>query len=508
MINGIKRALFFVLIFTFIIGNTAVFGETRTGVTNGTGIQLRDTAVNGNIIRHLNSGIKVTINEEKTGADGMVWYNVSSNSPDFSGFLRSDFIRNGRAASETAPGSTFQTAYEDVKIKGTPTDKGTTLCTLKYGTVCTVKSVSYDEDGGYYWFDVTFTPVNNVSEGYIRYDYLNFEDFENELRNAGFPESYIPLLSSVHDMYPQWTFTPYNPAPGMSFDNCVDVETGISMIQSVNNDTASLTGIGSSGSAGNIRDVETTLNGPESGDGTLMQIGHGDAVLSWTAASRNVVAYYMDPRNFMVTSDQKLNTSFFMFLSGTDTAGTTEDGVKNILSTTSMTGQIPGEGNTYSALVFGKSNSKGVNSYLVAARMRQEHGSSNGDSLINGNYSGYEGYYNYFNIQANGTDPVVNGLKYAKSRGWNSRTKSINEGIDHLADEYFLSSAHKQDTLYKQRFFFKNGSYYHHYMTSIYAPHNEAKHVYQGYKSDDVSKSKGVFLIPVYDKMPDKPASL
>ncbi len=496
------------LIFVLMLSSTAVLAETRTGVTSGTGIQLRDAMVNGNIIKRLNSGIKVTINEEKTGSDGMTWYQVSSNSPDFSGYLRYDFVKSGRSAAETVPGSVYQTAYEDVKIKSAPGDKSPTLCTLKYGTACTVQSVCYDDDSGYYWFDVTLDPVNSVSRGYIRYDYLNTDDYENELRNAGFPESYIPNLCAIHDLYPQWTFKAYNPAPGMTFDNCVDAETGISMIQSVDDDSASLTGIGSDGAADDIRDVETTLNAPPRGDATLMNIGHGEVSLFWTAASRKVVAYYMDPRNFMVTPDYKLHTSFFMFLSGTETKGTTEEGVKNILSTTSMTGAIQNESTTYSSLVYSKSTGKAVNPYLIAARMRQEHGNPAGDDLINGNYSGYEGFYNYFNIQANGANPTVNGLAHAKKMGWNTRVKSINAGIDHLADEYFYSSAHKQDTLYKQRFFFKNGSYYHHYMTSIYAPHNEAKHVYQGYKTDSAAVSRGEFLIPVYDKMPDKPASL
>ena len=509
MNDTLRRTVFsLILMAVLFCAATVCYGETKTGVTSGTGIQLRNAAVNGDIIKRLNSGIRVYITEEKTGADGMTWYGVSSNSPDFSGYLRSDFIRYGRSASEISPGSTFQTAYEDVKIKSGPGDGTSDLCTLKYGTVCTVNSVTYDEEGGYYWFDVDFPQVGSVSRGYIRYDCLNMDDFENELKNMGFPDSYIPYLSGIHDLYPQWNFVAYDPAPGMTFDKCVDVETGISMIQSVDEDRGSLTGAGSEGALKDLKGVETTLNGPVNGAFTLMSVGNIELSLCWTAASKRVVAYYMDPRNFMLSSDGKLNTSFFMFLSGTDSKGTSEAGVKNILSTTSMTGTIPGEGGTYSSLVYGSSVSKGVNPYLVAARMRQEHGNAGGDALINGNDDTYPGYYNYFNIQANGADPVKNGLRYAKEQGWNTRKKSINGGIDYLSENYFLSSRHRQDTLYKQRFFFKNGTYEHQYMTSIYAPHNEAKHVYKGYASGLSQVSQGTFLIPVYDKMPDKPASL
>lgn len=498
MIKGIKTYSFLTVIAVLILlFSTVSFADgEKTGVTCGTGIQLRDEAVNGNIIKRLNSGIRVTIESSVSGKDGMTWYKVSSDKPAFSGYLRSDFIKGGKSASEIEEGSVYQTAYEDVKIKSAPGEKGSVLCTLPYAASCTVKSVTYADDDGYYWLNVTFDPVNNVSGGYIRYDYLNMDDFENDLRAAGFPESYIAPLVTLHDQYPNWEFKAYNPAEGTSFDKCVDAETEISVIQSLNSTGASLTGL-----SGTDR-VETTLNAASNGGATIMSIGHLEIDSYWSPAPRSTVAYYMDPRNFILDSSGKLNPSFFMFLSGTDTEGTSEQGVKNIFSTTSMVGDIPGEGVTYSSLVYERSKTKGINPYLVAARMRQEHGSSSGDALING-----PDYYNYFNIQANGDDPVKNGLAYAKSMNWNTRVKSIEGGLDYLSDGYFYSKTHKQDTLYKQRFFFAGGKCTHQYMTSIYAPHNEGKTVYQGYKTDNAAASKGVFLIPVYDNMPEKPAS-
>ena len=510
MIRGFRLSLFFsiMLILSLCLGTVCQASE-RSAVTDGTGIQLRSEAVNGDIIRTLNPGIRLDIVDELTGRDGMKWYRVSSNSLSINGYLRYDFLRSGRSASEIPPGSKFKTAFEDVKIKKVPGDQEETVCVLPFGTECTVQSVSYERKGGYYWFDVSFNPVNSISSGYVRYDYLNTDDFENDLKNQGFSGSYTELLAALHELYPMWTFKSYDPAPGYSFDHCVDEQTKIS-VTSAGRSTgkASITGFDSSSAENVPEDVETTLDSFPEGNASLSAMGdEAELADSWVSAPRQKVAYYMDPRNFMLNSDGRLNPAFFMFLSGTDTEGSSEAGVRNILSGTSMTGDIPGEGSTYSATVYNSSVSRSINPYLVAARMRQEHGGASGDDLINGTYPGYTGYYNFFNIGANGSDPVVNGLKRAKEEGWDTRTKSINGGIDHLSDQYFYSSLHKQDTLYKQRFFFKDGAAYHAYMTSVYAPSSEAKNVYKGYENDASAVSVGVFQIPVYDKMPEKPAS-
>ncbi len=513
----IRLSIFFSVlsVLSLLFGSTAMASE-RSAVTDGTGIQLRSEAVNGDIIRTLNPGIRLTITDELTGKDGMKWYRVSSNSLSINGFLRSDFLRSGRSASEIPPGSKFKTAFDEVKIMKLPGDREETVCVLPFDTECTVRSTSYERESGYYWFDVSFSPVNSVSSGYVRYDYLNTDDFENDLKNQGFSGSYTELLAALHELYPMWTFKSYDPAPGYSFDHCVDEQTKVSVISAgMSNGTASLTGFDSSKGEKAPEDVETTLNTCSiedfsllnTGEASLTEIGEeAELTENWVSAPRQKVAYYMDPRNFMLNSDGTLHQSFFMFLSGTDTEGSSEAGVKKILSGTSMTGDIPGEGSTYSAAVYNSSISRSINPYLVAARMRQEHGGASGDALINGTYSGYEGYYNYFNIGANGSDPVVNGLIRAKKEGWDSRTKSINGGIDHLSDEYFYSSLHKQDTLYKQRFFFKDGAAYHAYMTSVYAPVSEAKNVLKGYEDEPAAVSVGVFHIPVYSNMPEKPA--
>ncbi len=500
------RLVLFIILSVFFLSVSA-YAESRTGVTRGTGIQLRNEPVNGDIIMRLNSGLKVNIEDETDGRDGVKWYKISSSTLSVNGYVRSDFIEpGGKGADDVESGSTYETVVDGAKIKASPSDDAETLCTLSIGTVCTVTETVFDKNSGYFWFLVTFSPVNGVSKGYIRYDCLNIGNYSSELVEEGFPDSYVPYLSVIHDMYPSWEFKAYNPSDKMTFDECVEAETPISVVPS---SVAAYSGAGlrNNDKKADI-DSETTLGGSQKGKFSLMMEGNVVINTVWKDANKKTVAYYMDPRNFMVTDSGELKKSFFMFLSGTNTEGTNKEGVKSILSTTSMTGAIPGEGVDYDETVYNKSVENKVNPYLIAARMRLEHGYKDGDDLINGNYSGYEGYYNYFNIKANGDDPVLNGLKYAKEQGWNTRVKSIKAGISFLADNYILSTEHKQETLYKQRFFFKDKSYYHQYMTNLYAPSREAEFVYEGYKEDKSDDSKGVFLIPVYKDMPETPASL
>ncbi|MCR4891504.1 MAG: SH3 domain-containing protein [Lachnospiraceae bacterium] len=496
---------------------------TGTGVTYGTNIQVHEgEPVTGTVTQLVQSGIGVTVLSQKTGDDGEEWYLVYSGYPYVSGYIRSDFIQLGGIPAESISVNQAVTIdMDDVRVRDRASLSGKELCTLSYGTECNFLKAVYDEESGYYWYQVKFTETQGVSTGYVRSDYFE-ADIGSNGDYTGFPETYTELLSKLNKTYPGWTFTAYDPSSTLDWAGAVDAqyaagsvveETGIST-----SDRIKAIVEGNSSVSSDSALFETTINGPaDPGQDPQEPLTDGDGqggwvsrIIStylplWTKASKDQIRYYMDPRNFMVNSDGSVNPSFFMFVDGTDSTGTTEDGVSQILSTTSMTGTIPNEGKTYSGAVLSLSQEKKVNPYLVAARMRQEHGSKSGDELINGTYSGYEGYYNYFNIQANGSEPIVNGLKYAKSQGWNTRYKSISGGIAFLAEKYILSDTYHQNTLYKQRFNYKEGEAYHQYMTSLYAPHYEAKSVYAGYSGDVNSSSKYHFLIPVYRNMPDTP---
>lgn len=133
----------------------------------------------------------------------------------------------------------------------------------------------------------------------------------------------------------------------------------------------------------------------------------------------------------------------------------------------------------------------------------------NGTSpLISGVYPGYEGYYNYYNIGASGnsnTQVIESGLKYARRKGWNSRTKSIKGGAEFLSKNYILRG---QDTLYLQKFDVDasyNGLFSHQYMQNITAPMTEGYTTRNAYEKANALGNSFVFKIPVYRNMPVAP---
>ena len=508
--------LLFVFVFTYPIRAE----DIKQGVTKGTNIQVRkDKPVNGEVIATLNTGISVKITKSSEGTDGSVWYYIEARKPSVAGYVRSDFIDlNGTASEDIKEDRILTINFDDVKVRSKASLLGDVLCELAHGKNCTFKRAEFDESGGYYWYYVTFDAENGVTSGFVRQDYFSTDDYRDELIDRGFPESYITRLLVIHDLYPEWEFESYNPVSALTWEKAAEAQYGFSKVEGAaesKDDTSS----------NSVSDVETTmLNshikdasyddlqygfasglGIDSLSGLFSDEKQGRSYITWKKATLAQIKYYMDPRNFMVTENGSLNTSFFMFVDGTDSTGTTEKGVSVILSTTSMTGTLPDESSTtYASLVKKLSDDSKVNPYLVAARLRQEHGSSSGDDLINGKYPGYEEYYNFFNIQANGTNPVLNGLKYAKSQGWDTRRKSISGGLKFLSDNYFYRSV-PQNTLYKHRFNYSGTAISHQYMESLYAPHYEAKNVYKGYGTDISPASKYRFLIPVYADMPSEP---
>ena len=85
-------------------------------------------------------------------------------------------------------------------------------------------------------------------------------------------------------------------------------------------------------------------------------------------------------------------------------------------------------------------NNKNINAYYIVARLIQEQG-RDGSVLVKGEgYNGqYIGYYNAFNVAASGNtneEIIMNGLAYASKKGWDTLEKSIEGGINLLANNY------------------------------------------------------------------------
>ena len=226
----------------------------------------------------------------------------------------------------------------------------------------------------------------------------------------------------------------------------------------------------------------------------------------WYAAAKEAVAYYMDPRNFL---DYKY---VFMFESNLYNEYQNINGIEKILSGSFMSNSnVPGTLKKYSETIMEAAKTNDVSAYMLASRLKQEQGNSGTSPLISGKYSGYEGFYNYFNVGAGGTgnEVVINGLTYAKKQGWDSAEKAIIGGAAFIKTEYVgindKYNAKGQLTGYLQKwdpYGWKLGG--HQYMQNITAHYSEASSTYNSYESQDGYKNFNyIFYIPVYANMPE-----
>ena len=168
---------------------------------------------------------------------------------------------------------------------------------------------------------------------------------------------------------------------------------------------------------------------------------------NWYVASREVIKYYMDPRNFLGS-----DTVFSFMLQGYDPSKQTEAGVRKIVKGTFL------DTNEYVSYIMKAARETSYSPYVMASKILQEIGRNNGNSpFISGKYPGFEGYYNYFNINATGNNDSgknsKSALTYAKEHGWDTREKAIIGGAEFCSDGYIKAG---QNTYYYMDFNIKN----------------------------------------------------
>lgn len=211
----------------------------------------------------------------------------------------------------------------------------------------------------------------------------------------------------------------------------------------------------------------------------------------WYCASEAAIAYMMDPRNSLNYSD----IFQFMQLSYTDC---NYERIYAMVEGTFLQNSVN--------VIIDSAQKYDVNAYYIVARLLQEQG-KNGSTLTAGNgYNGqYEGYYNAFNIGANGNgkeNVILNGLATAQSYEWTSLDSSIIGGTEIIAKRYI---ARGQNTLYFQKFDVENSDgnlYWHQYMQNILAAQKEGQTLRNTFEDIDAINASYTFIIPVYKNMP------
>lgn len=318
------------------------------------------------------------------------------------------------------------------------------------------------------WYKIKFNLNGKTMQGWMSNQYIRLDvkdsNFEEYLNQQKFPESYKPYLRDLHAIHPNWEF--------------VALHTGLGWDDVVRNQTNPVyRSLVPSSSIASWKSLEKGAYNWDKGTWTNFEPG-------WVAASSEIVQYFMDPRNSLVSSGEVLQ-----FLSLGWTGKETKAGVKNIIKGSFMEKSSL----DYAQYFMDAGKTNGISPYHIATRVIQEVG-------VNGSGSVKGPYYNFYNIGATGDDPVKNAINYAKGQGWNTPKKAITEGAKFITNGYINTG---QDTLYLQKFDVVdggNGYYWHQYMTNIQAPTNEAKNMRKTFP--DFNNGHLILKIPVYKNMP------
>ena len=391
------------------------------------------------------------------------------------------------------------------------------------------------------------------------------KSYADQLRDKGFPESYISKLVSLHNKYPKWDFQPLK--TGLNFTAAVKAERSPHSKQLIERQ--------SSLSAAYYCSCASCKNKPQEGS-------------SWYSASQNAVMHYMDPRNFL---DEK---HIFQFESTAYNAKQTKAGVETILSPTwmhnSLIHYLTTDGKTrknydsktkYSDAILAAAKNSGMSAYYLASKIVQEVGSTKATTGgASGNRAPFIGIYNYYNIGAysgamdglewaagylrleknatiysdykngkvSGTKTEAkkaqdmvwradagnyyrvrlytdNGGSYATGtsgyvpksvcrtkyfnygRPWSNPYKSIYNGAIYIANGFSKT----QNTGYLQKFNVAPGTaekHSHEYMANVQAAASESVTTYNAYKSAKILDTAKTFIIPVYSGMPASTANV
>ena len=322
---------------------------------------------------------------------------------------------------------------------------------------------------------LSFGQVSKAADTYYQYVKTGIDQF---------PASYQERLQQLASKYPNWKFQAYY--------------TGISWDELIQNERDE-----------NVHRNRVTNNAPKSWKNSCGYVYDG-----YACASDAIVAYYLDPRNFLN------ETQIFQFVESSynadeQTLSAIQESVKGtFLDKTITCNDLNNNPVTmsYSEMIIKAAQESNVSAFYIKSKIIQEVGSQ-GSGSVSGTYPGYEGYYNFYNFGAYDTgDPIANGLLYAKDKGWDSPYKAIVDGASLIGKNYIEAG---QNTAYFNKWDVvgtkilrdgesqtvnKSDMFWHQYMTNIQDPTSQSYSNYELYSNS--LQSEITFIIPVYDNMP------
>ncbi len=481
-------------------GGRPLFGiisqaEERTAYVNATSLNVRSgPGTSYQAIAKLSQGTSVTIIGEQTGTDGVLWYQIRfTGSGELTGYVSSQYIK---FPSATVSDSDFE-AY--MNSQGFPESYKQSLrelhaqypnwtftafhTNLDWNTAVQNESVigrnlvSRDSisswkstaDGAYDWDTGVWPGFDGnswvqASEDIIRY-YMDPRNFLND--------SYIYQFMK------------------QSYNSSIHTREGLESMVSgtfLAGTASAGSSSGASGSGGTSS--PSGSSGGATGPGAEISSG-GD-----TSGIISPIASISDHET------DRVATAYGPGMSGD---GFSSGGSSQNSGSSTTTAPLSGS-TSYVDIIMNAAEQSGVNPYILASMILQEQGSQGTGRSISGTVSGYQGYYNFFNIEAyqsGSMGAVERGLWWASQSGsylrpWNSVEKSITGGAMYYGDNYVKKG---QDTLYLKKFNVQGDNLYkHQYMTNVLAAAAEGLSLA---KITALKTAALEFSIPVYLNMPE-----
>ena len=372
-----------------------------------------------------------------------------------------------------------------------------------------IKVIARVTVGNNKWYKCTY----KKKTGYLLRDTVKTVDITFEEKLKSFPGSYRSKLRSLHAKYPKWEFKPVN--TGLYWSTVLNEESVAGICKIESNPANSVDKANQYWAPVSYLSTDKSCYDWSTNTFTSKD-GKGPA--AFYSASKGVIGYYLDPRNFLTEK------YVFQFNSFKYNGNETSSVVTNMLKGTFMSGNYSYiDPDTHKSVTRNYANSfitagkyANISPYFLAARARQEQGVTARGS-VTGTYPGLTGLYNYFNIGANDSSEgkaIENGLNFAKGVNktkeftakyllpWNSPYKSIRGGALYLSQGYIPVG---QFTTYFQKFNVVNVKgplYRHQFMSNVQAPCSESQTNFNTYNNYNVISSKFTFYIPVYKNMP------
>lgn len=410
-------------------------------------------------------------------------------------------------------GSVGEDAYVNDDAINVRSGPGTSYSTVRFGKSKAILlyrgqyvRVIATEKGtdGATWYQIVFTYNGYTKMGYMRSDFVtqigDDSAYQAYLSEQGFPKTYQPYLRALHAASGgKWTFVAYK--TGLGWKKALEMEStlGVSLIHG-NNDPAQRS---------------TAPGAYDSSTGEWKQYEP-----NWYAASRQTVAYYLDPRSYLADG----TCIAFEQLSGGE--GVTHAQLKKVLADCAWATdaiidefiragskeelekqkqvdleRLRSEGKTDAANSLEKVTVTGVSPIYLAVKARSEIGTSSTQNATGYPLSDGKKYYNFFNIGAyGGSNPNYNGILYAQSKGWDTSYKALLGGAWFIFRNYIEDG---QDTLYLQRFnLTPQYTYAYQYATDITYAYQGGWSTYESYVKNGLANTALTFTVPILENMP------